>query len=45
MHLHEELESALLALLGLDQLQGYGLVGAELGGHLLELFSGSAIKL
>lgn len=44
-HLHEELESALFALLRLDQLQGYGLVGAELSGHLLEFLPGGAIKL
>lgn len=44
-YLHEELEPALLALPGLDQLQGDGLIGAELRGHLLELLPGGAVEL
>lgn len=44
-HLHEELEPALLALPGLDQLQSDGLIGAELRGHLLELLPGRAVEL
>lgn len=44
-HLHEQLEPAVLALLGLDQLQGGRLVGAELGGHSLQLLPGGAVEL
>ena len=44
-YLHEELEPALLALPGLDQLQSDGLIGAELCSHLLELLPGRAVEL
>lgn len=44
-HLHEELKARLLPLLGSDQLQRHGLVGAELRSHLLEFLKRSPIEL
>lgn len=44
-NLHEDLEAGLLALLGFDQLQGDGLVRAEVRGHLLDFLLGQAVKL
>lgn len=44
-NLHEDLEAGLLALLGFDQLQGDGLVRAEVRSHLLDFLLGQAVKL
>lgn len=44
-NLHEDLETGLLALLGLDKLQRDGLIGAEVSSDLLDLLLGQAVKL
>lgn len=44
-NLHEDLETGLLALLGFDQLQGDGLVRAEVRSHLLDFLLGQAVEL
>lgn len=44
-YLHEDLEAGLLALLGFDQLQGDGLVSAEVGCDLLDFLACWPIEL
>lgn len=44
-NLHEDLETGLLALLGLDKLQSDGLIRAEVSSDLLDLLLGQAVEL
>lgn len=44
-NLHEDLETGLLALLGLDKFQCDGLIGAEVSSDLLDLLLGQAVEL